>query len=218
MNVKSQMDRIYGEIPLAQIPWNIEQPPAVLVDLVESGRVSPCETLDLGCGAGNHAVWLAGLGFRVTGIDLSAAAIAYAEALACLRGVSCRFVVADLVAAPPPFDAAFDFAFEWEVLHHMLPADRPRYVAGVHQMLGAGATYLSVCFAENDPGLPGDGKLRTTPLGTVLYLSSEQELSALFEPLFDIEELSTISVEGRRTAHRAVRTLMRKSGQLRCCT
>jgi len=216
VDVKSQMDRIYGEIPLAEIPWNIEQPPRGLVELVESGRITPCETLDLGCGAGNDTVWLAERGFRVTGIDLSAAAIAHAEALACRRGVSCRFVVADLVAAPPPFDAAFDFAFEWEVLHHVLPADRPRYVAGVHQMLSGGATYLSVCFAENDPGLPDGGKLRTTPLGTLLYLSSEQELSALFEPLFDIEELSTISVEGRRTEHLAVRTLMRKSGQLRC--
>ena len=216
MDVKSQMDRIYGEIPLAEIPWNIEQPPRGLVELVESGRITPCETLDLGCGAGNDTVWLAERGFRVTGIDLSAAAIAHAEALACRRGVSCRFVVADLVAAPPPFDAAFDFAFEWEVLHHVLPADRPRYVAGVHQMLSGGATYLSVCFAENDPGLPGGGKLRTTPLGTLLYLSSERELSALFKPLFDIEELSTISVEGRRTEHLAVRTLMRKSDQLRC--
>ena len=82
MDVRAQMERIYGELPLDEIPWNLEEPPQVLVDLVASGRVAPCRTVDLGCGAGNYAVWLALKGFEVTGIDLSAAAIALAQALA----------------------------------------------------------------------------------------------------------------------------------------
>ena len=80
IDVRSQMERIYREFPPGEIPWNLEDPPRVLVDLVESGRVARCDAIDLGCGAGNCAVWLAGQGFRVTGIDVSTAAVARAAA------------------------------------------------------------------------------------------------------------------------------------------
>jgi hypothetical protein len=48
------LDRIYQEVPLNQIPWNIETPPDALVELVQSGKVLPCKTIDLGCGIGNY--------------------------------------------------------------------------------------------------------------------------------------------------------------------
>lgn len=212
MDVRSQMDRIYRDLTLEEIPWNLERPPGLLVDLVRSGRIPPCRAVDLGCGAGNYAVWLAAQGFHVTGIDLSAEAVALATKLARHKGVSCEFVVSDLLAAGTPFEACFDFAYDWEVLHHILPEDRPRYVDHVHRMLRPGGCYLSVCFAENDPGLAGEGKYRRTPLGTLLYLSSERELRNLFEPRFDVETLSTIEVAGRRGPHRAVSALLRKRG------
>jgi predicted RNA methylase len=49
-------DSIYKKMPLEEIPWNIETPAEALVNLVESGKVKPCKTLDLGCGAGNYAI------------------------------------------------------------------------------------------------------------------------------------------------------------------
>jgi 2-polyprenyl-3-methyl-5-hydroxy-6-metoxy-1,4-benzoquinol methylase len=63
--------QIYSETPPADIPWNIEIPPKALVGLVESGRMQPCKTIDLGCGAGNYAIYLASAGFDVTGVDIS---------------------------------------------------------------------------------------------------------------------------------------------------
>ena len=65
------LDKIYREVPLDQIPWNIETPPDALVDLVQSGKIRPCEAIDLGCGVGNYAIYLASKGFDVTGIDSS---------------------------------------------------------------------------------------------------------------------------------------------------
>ena len=55
MTLKDTMDSIYLERELGSIPWNLETPPAVLVELVESGWVRPCAAVDLGCGAGNYA-------------------------------------------------------------------------------------------------------------------------------------------------------------------
>ena len=157
MDVRAQMERIYGELRLDEIPWNLETPPRLLVDLLQSGRVAPCRAVDLGCGAGNYAVWLALRGFDVTGIDLSAVAIALAQQLARSKGAACRFIVSDLLEPTDAFDGSFDFAYDWLVLHHVFPDDRPRYVASVHRMLRPGGLYLSVCFSEDDRGIAGEG-------------------------------------------------------------
>ena len=126
MDVRQQMERIYGQLPLEEIPWNLEAPPRVLVELVQSGRVGPCQAVDLGCGAGNYAVWLALQGFDVTGIDLSAAAVARAQELARSKGATCRFIALDLLERTISFDRCFDFAYDWLLLHHVFPDDRPR--------------------------------------------------------------------------------------------
>lgn len=210
MGVREQMDRIYGELVPGEIPWHMATPPPPLAALVESGRVVPCRTVDLGCGAGEHAVWLALRGFDVTGLDVSAAAVARAQALARSTRAACRFAVADLLEPDAQFEAGFEFAYDWLVLHHVDPADRPRYAANVQRMLCPGSLYLSVCFSEDDQGIAGEGKYRQPRLGTRLYLSSEQEIRDLFGPLFDIVELGTVGIEGTRSPHRAVQALLRK--------
>jgi SAM-dependent methyltransferase len=211
MSLKEQMDDIYQNLSLVDIPWNLEKPPHLLVELVESGRVLPCRVADLGCGAGNYAVWLATRGFQVTAIDISANAVELARTLAQKTGVSCRFVTADLTGDAEELVASFDFVYDWEVLHHVFPENRHRYVTNVHQMLRRGGRYLSVCFSEDDdPSFGGGGKYRETPLGTRLYFSSEEELRDLFQPLFEIEELATIEVPGKRRPHLAIKSLMTK--------
>jgi 2-polyprenyl-3-methyl-5-hydroxy-6-metoxy-1,4-benzoquinol methylase len=62
------------------------------------------QALDIACGRGTAAVWLARRGMTVSGLDVSAVAIAQATDLALASGVAprCRFVVADLDAGLPP--------------------------------------------------------------------------------------------------------------------
>ena len=102
MNLKEQMNQIYSNAPLEKIPWNIQNPPNLLVEVVESGKVNPCRAVDVGCGAGNYALWLASRGFQVTGIDVSEKAIEIARDQAQQRGVDCDFLVGDLVS--PDFE------------------------------------------------------------------------------------------------------------------
>jgi SAM-dependent methyltransferase len=211
MGLKEQMERIYQELPLDEIPWNLEGPPDPLIELVKSRRLLPCDALDLGCGAGNYAVWLATQGFRVTGVDISPRALELAKRLAAQRGVACRFLVFDLTGNVEQLAQSFDLAYDWEVLHHVFPEDRERYAANVSQMLRPGGTYLSVCFSEDDVGaFGGEGKYRRTRLGTTLYFSSEKELRDLFAPQFHIQELSTVQIAGKYGPHMAVKVLMTK--------
>ena len=209
-NLKDEMDTIYEDLSLEEIPWNLESPPDLLVELIESRRLLPCDAVDLGCGAGNYAVWLASEGLHVTGVDISSKALELARQLAGKRSVYCRFVTADLCGDVNSLQDSFDFAYDWEVLHHMFPENRGLYVANVARMLRPRARYLSVCFSEEDPGFGGKGKYRKTPLGTTLYFSSEQELRHLFEPLFEIEELCTVEIVGKYTPHMAVKVLLTK--------
>ena len=97
MNLREKMDQIYGNSPPDKIPWDIKKPPKQLVELVESGKVTPCRTVDLGCGTGNYAIWLAKKGFQVTGIDFSKNAVELAHKLAARENAHCKFVVGDLI-------------------------------------------------------------------------------------------------------------------------
>jgi cyclopropane fatty-acyl-phospholipid synthase-like methyltransferase len=206
----ADMNRIYQNIPLDAIPWNIPTPPGELVALIKSGRVRLCKTVDLGCGAGNYAIYLAGLGFDTTGIDNAESAVQLARENAQKKGVACRFIVADLLGDMHEVEETFDFAFEWEVLHHIFPDDRARYVNNVRHLLNPNALYFSVCFAESDPQFGGTGKYRKTPIGTTLYFSSESELRDLFSRFFVVDEMRTIETGGKYGSHTAVYTLMKR--------
>ncbi len=201
---------VYQKVPTSEIPWNVEDPPMVLVDLVEKGRIKPCRCIDLGCGTGNHSIYLAKNGFDVTGIDISPSAIALAKENARGKKTRCQFIMADVLHAGEHIQDTYDFAFDWEVLHHVFPQKRNRYIESVFRLLNPGGTYLSVCFSDKDPQFGGKGKYRHTPLGTYLYFSSEHELRRLFQRFFRIAELSTIEITGRKSSHSANYALMEK--------
>ncbi len=205
-----EMDKIYRNMPLEEIPWNIETPPDALVELVESGKVKPCKTIDFGCGAGNYAIYLASVGFDVTGIDISPSAIKTAKENAQKKRVKCNFIVADVLGDLDEVKQTFDFAYDWELLHHTYPEKRKKYVENVYRILNPGGNYLSVCFSEKDPQFGGSGKYRETPLGTILYFSSEDESRDLFEPYFNIKELKTIEISGKFAPHLANYAFMEK--------
>lgn len=210
MDLRAQMDSIYREMPPDRIPWNLEEPPELLADLVRTGKIAPCDAVDIGCGCGNYTVWLAAQGFHMTGMDLSAAAVSLARQLAEEKSVDCRFVEGDATGAPLPLEAAFDFGFDWEVLHHVFPESRTAYVGNLHRMLRPGAMHLSVCFSEDDPDFGGSGKIRQTPLGTELYFSSAAEIEAAFSVGFRVLELDTREVSGKYGPHRAVVALLER--------
>jgi SAM-dependent methyltransferase len=67
----------------------------------EMAALPPGRAIDLGCGEGRNAIWLAGRGWRVTAVDFSAAGLARAGRLASERGVSVAWVQADLLAWQP---------------------------------------------------------------------------------------------------------------------
>jgi len=109
--------------------------------VAEVADLAPARALDLACGAGRNAVWLAERGWRVTAVDFADAALAMARDLASARGVEVEWIEADVVAWTPPA-RAFDLVC---VLYLQLPArDRRRALRHAVDAVGAGGTLLVV--------------------------------------------------------------------------
>jgi len=87
---------------------------------VEAGGLEPGRALDVACGEGRNAVWLAERGWQVTAVDFSDVALGKGARLAETRGVEVDWVVADILEyAPDP--GAFDLVV---VLYLQLPHEQ----------------------------------------------------------------------------------------------
>jgi RNA polymerase sigma-70 factor (ECF subfamily) len=85
----------------------IESDEANPVLVAEASRLPRGTALDIGCGDGTNAVWLASHGWEVTGVDWSSVALAKAQARAEAAGVAVDWIEADLMDWSPPA-GAFD--------------------------------------------------------------------------------------------------------------
>lgn len=125
-------------------PW-VGEAREELVDLVGSGRLAPCRAIDLGCGVGDNAIYLAQRGFDVTGVDHSRVAIAQAREKARAAGVDVRFEVDDLTKLRPGH-GAYDLLVDYGTLDDLGPASRAAYLREVVPLARPGARFLLWCF------------------------------------------------------------------------
>lgn len=196
--------------------WTETEPPKELIELVENGEIKPCKVLDIGCGEGFYAIYLASQGFEVTGIDLSKNAIKYAKQNASKKGAKINFIAMDILDLSK-INEKFDFIFEWALLHHIMPEKRKKYVKDVSDLLNKNGKYLSVCFNEKSdhfaqPGekeriVPQDAKVLQ---GQRLHFSSLEELKELFKYNFKIIKSKLIKMKAGKRGHIANYFFMEK--------
>jgi cyclopropane fatty-acyl-phospholipid synthase-like methyltransferase len=97
--------------------------------------------LDIGTGPGTQAVELSHSGFKVTGTDLSLAAIKKAQKLTS----SVQFLEDDIVRSQ--LQGKWDFAFDRGCFHCLGPKDRPTYVETLSKLLGSGGLLFLKTFS-----------------------------------------------------------------------
>jgi SAM-dependent methyltransferase len=126
------------------------RPNPVLVDVIGSLR-HPGTALDLGCGEGGDAIWLAQQGWRVTAVDVSATALDRAAADAAAAGVADRidFRRHDLAHTFPP--GAFDLVSA-QYLHSPIEFPRVRVLQEAASAVTPGGLLLIVDHASVRPG------------------------------------------------------------------
>jgi SAM-dependent methyltransferase len=102
-SLQREWRRNYASTPYRKLPWFSPFPYPWLRQAVEQRWYRPgTRVLDVGCGAGTNAMFLARNGFRASGVDLAPAAIAAAKSRADRRGLSVDFRVADALRLPYP--------------------------------------------------------------------------------------------------------------------
>jgi SAM-dependent methyltransferase len=109
--------------------------------VAETAGLRPGRALDIACGEGRNAVWLAEQGWQATGVDFSEVALAKARQLADVRGVQTDWVAADLVDyRPEPY--AFDLVIVFYL--QVSAAQRHAIVRAAAEAVAPGGTFLLV--------------------------------------------------------------------------
>lgn len=135
------------------LPWDTDEPDPNLVAAVERFKITPGRALDIGCGTGTHAVWLASQGFDVLGVDISGRAIERAEERAAATSIAtrCSFDMLDFLSDPPSGES-FDFVFDRGCFHVFdEPSERARFAANVAGCLATHGQWLSLMGSTEGP-------------------------------------------------------------------
>lgn len=132
--------------------------------VAEVAGLTPGRALDLACGEGQNAIWLASLGWTVLGVDYSEVAISKGRARAERDGVHVELVCADLVSYEPEV-SAFDLVL---VLYLHIPAYERRSVfERAAAAVAPGGTFVFVGHdltnLTDGVGGPSDPDLLCTP-------------------------------------------------------
>ena len=136
-------------------PWDIGRPQKAFLNVADwiTGSI-----LDAGCGTGENALYFAGRGCRVTGIDFLEEPIQRAQRKAAERGVQATFLVKNALALkdlPEVFDSVIDSG----LFHVFSDDDRKRYVEGLATVLKPGGRLFLICFSDEEPGTHGPRRL-----------------------------------------------------------
>lgn len=115
-----------------------------------AAELAPGTVLDLGCGEGGDALWLAERGWTVTGVDVSPTALARAEVAADRAGLTARvtWVAADLDTWSS--DERFDLVTA-SFLHSPVALDRERILRAAGERVAVDGHLLVVAHAEPPP-------------------------------------------------------------------
>ena len=165
-------------------PWDTGRPDREMIRVVESRPIPPCRTIELGCGTGTNALWLAQHGFDVTAIDLVPLAIERAEARAAAADATIRFVAADLLKLPD-LGPSFDFLLDRGCYHAVRRENAAGYVATIDRLLRPGAMGLVLAGNAKEPHQPGPPVVDEQQIRG--ELGSRFEIVALEEFRFDAE-------------------------------
>ncbi|MFR9806517.1 class I SAM-dependent methyltransferase [Pseudonocardia sp. RS010] len=166
---ESYWDAFYGGLdrPDDAIP----SPNGLLV--AEAGTLAAGSALDLGCGFGGDAIWLAGQGWRVTAVDVSGGALRRAAGYAVLAGVDVDWQRHDLTQTFPPGE--FDLVCA-QFLHSPLeqPGQRDSILRRAMNCVAPGGSLL----VTGHGGIPE--AMRGTPFD--VHLPSTAELRTALAP------------------------------------
>jgi len=165
-------------------PWDIGKPDFNLIQTVTALPIHPCKALEIGCGTGDNAIWLAQRGFQVAAVDSSEIAIQKAHEKAADANVQSKFAVLDFLKSHVE-GAPFGFAFDRGCFHVFdSDEDRTSFAQKVHRHLAVGGLWLSLIGCADDEHA-GEGP----------PVRSARQITNAVEPFFEVLSLTSSHFE-----------------------
>nr|CBH32104.1 putative dehydrogenase and domain with unknown function [Streptomyces albaduncus] len=174
-------------------PWDIGRPQPALVAAHDAGEITG-DVLDVGCGLGDNAAFLAGRGHRVTAVDVAEAAVREARRRAEDSGVDVEFAVADATRLTG-YDGRFDTVVDSACFHSLSEDERERYLRALRTATRPGGRLHMFCFAQEfEAPFPGPHRhtaasLREMVGGVWNVLSVE---AATFASSLGVEDIAAL--------------------------
>jgi SAM-dependent methyltransferase len=160
-----------------ETPWDSGRPSEELIRVLAETKIAPGRALELGCGTGTNAVWLAQHGFDVTAVDISALALEQARRRATEAGARVRFLQADVLHPPAELTGPFDFLFDRGCYHVVRRDNVEAFLQTLRQITRPGTVGLVLAGNAREPHEPGPPVV------------SESDLRAELGSVFEIEQL-----------------------------
>ncbi|MBM9506560.1 class I SAM-dependent methyltransferase [Actinacidiphila acididurans] len=182
-------DRFYADRS-RPVPFFAAKPDENLAGYLDGGLIAPGRALDLGCGPGRNALFLASRGFAVDALDLSPAALAWAGDRAREAGLDVRFLCGDAFRlAGRELTGPYDLVVDSGCFHHLPPHRRVSYLALLDRVLAPGGHLALTCFAAGAMG----SELCDADLYRELHLQgglayTPQSLRWIFSDLTEVEQ------------------------------
>jgi SAM-dependent methyltransferase len=150
---KDFWDRFYADRS-RHVPFFAAKPDENLAAYLDQGLIAPGRALDLGCGPGRNALYLAAHGFAVDAVDLSPMAVAWGEERAHEAGADVRFLRGDAFALPAhELSGPYDLVVDSGCFHHLPPHRRISYLTLLDRVLAPGGHLALTCFAAGEEGM-----------------------------------------------------------------
>ncbi len=154
-----------------------------------AGGLPPGRALDLGCGSGGNAVWLAMRGWQTTAVDFSEVAIEKARMRAADSGVEVEFVVSDVTTYRP--EGRYDLIMSFYI--QLWPEQRARMLFNAAEALAPGGRFL---FVSHDKSSPPSGWSDED----LASLTTPEEVVAEL-PGLEIKRAAVVEEDGAHMAH-----------------
>jgi 2-polyprenyl-3-methyl-5-hydroxy-6-metoxy-1,4-benzoquinol methylase len=193
---------------LGCLPWESERPVGALVELFDRPGFRPRTVLELGCGDGVNAVFMASRGCEVTAVDVSATALELAREKQRSAGVEVELIEGDVFELGPA-RAPFEFVFDRGMLHHVQVFHFEDYKDLVADRLAPDGLFHLICHHVSTrptvilDGMYGGaiGKLLgflTGPLEETGCGFTDEELREIFSDRFRFESIDLIEDDNNR--------------------
>jgi len=134
-------------------PWDIGRPQGEFVKLEETNRILG-DVLDVGCGTGENALYLAGRGHKVLGVDSAELAIKKAKQKARERGIAAEFKARDALRLGD-LGRRFDTVIDCGFFHTLSNGGRVIFEQNLASVLRNGGRYFMLAFSDEEPDWGG---------------------------------------------------------------